>query len=184
MILISAEGQIIAYNKGPARFMQSLVIDKGTLPAGEYHLVVDAAWNFVSSFGMDFKNMTLDVYCPGQVSIEASPKEQGIKHLIRGIKHFAIKNGKKDYFLKEPEVADSIFRIKQVYAFNNWYGFMYLSNNSSHLLKQTYDFKIKGIDVIYHETKNKQYKLSLNSGHDQVFILKRTDQECSFNTSI
>lgn len=89
MMLISAEGQIIAYNKGPARFMQSLVVDKGTLPAGEYHLVADAAWNLVSSFGMDFKNITLDVYCPSQVSIVASPQEQGIKHLIRGIKHFA-----------------------------------------------------------------------------------------------
>ena len=70
MMLISAQGQIIGYNKGPARFMQSLVIDKGTLPAGEYHLVADAAWNFVSSFGMDFKNITLDVYCPSQVWVK------------------------------------------------------------------------------------------------------------------
>ena len=34
MLLISANGEIVAVNKGPSRFMQSLVVDKGTLAAG------------------------------------------------------------------------------------------------------------------------------------------------------
>ena len=51
--------------------MQSLVVDKGTLPAGQYLLVMDAAWNLVSSFGMDYRNIAIDIYSPRPVSIEA-----------------------------------------------------------------------------------------------------------------
>ena len=62
-------------NKGPARFMQSLIVDKGTLPAGEYHLMIDAAWGFESSFEMDFKNIAIDIYSPSPASIDACPRE-------------------------------------------------------------------------------------------------------------
>ena len=137
--------------------MQSLVVDKGTLPAGQYLLVLDAAWNLVSSFGMDYRNIAIDIYSPRPVSIEACSQEQGIKQLVRGIKYYALQNGKKDYFLKEPEVADAIFRVKQIYAFNNWFGFLYIRNNSTRVLTQTYDFKTKDIDVIHPESKSKRH---------------------------
>ena len=72
----------------------------------------DAAWSYESSFEIDFKKIAIDIYSPSPASIDACPREQGIKHLVRGIKYFAIKSDKKDYFMKEPEVADSIFRVK------------------------------------------------------------------------
>ena len=71
MLLISANGEIVAVNKGPSRFMQSLVVDKGTLAAGQYYLVMDAAWNLSSSFGMDYRTVAINVYSPCPASIEA-----------------------------------------------------------------------------------------------------------------
>ena len=42
---MSANGRIIEFNHGQARFMQSLIMSKGVLPADDYVLMVDAAWN-------------------------------------------------------------------------------------------------------------------------------------------
>ena len=67
MILVSSQGKIVAINKGPARFMQSLIVDNEILQAGVYHLMIDAAWNLESNFRMDFKNITIDICSPSLV---------------------------------------------------------------------------------------------------------------------
>ena len=64
---MSADGKIIEFNRGQARFMQSLLVNKGTLFAGDYYVMVDAAWNSESANYMDFRDVLIDIYCPKPV---------------------------------------------------------------------------------------------------------------------
>ena len=61
---MSADGKIIEFNHGQARFMQSLIVRKGELAAGDYVLMVDAAWNDESSNEYAFRDVLIDIYCP------------------------------------------------------------------------------------------------------------------------
>ena len=73
--------------------MQSLIVNKGTLFAGDYVVMVDAAWNSESNNQMDFREVLIDVYCPKQVTIEAMPIKDGFDVLVKATKKFAIANG-------------------------------------------------------------------------------------------
>ena len=61
---------------------------------------------------------------------------------------------------------------------------MYIRNDSTFLLNQKYSLKLDGIGVAYPEVKGKEYRLLLPAGEDQIFILKRLGQKCTFNSSV
>ena len=62
--------------------------------------------------------------------MEALTPDRGLKLFVQATKAYARETGKKEYFLKGQVVDNYVYRVKQVYAFNNWYGFMYVMNES------------------------------------------------------
>ena len=133
--------------------MQTLILSEGKLDAGTYVLMVDAAWNTETANNAEYKNVHIDIYCPELVSIEAISTRHGIENFANASKTYANEKYKGEYFLKEKDIATQVVRVKQVYAYNNWYGFLYIRNDSEFFLNQLYQLKLQGLTVIYPEMK-------------------------------
>jgi hypothetical protein len=79
---------------GHFQYFYSLVDHKGTIPSGNYIILVDPSWNNSASQHPDYKKVLIDIYCPEQVMINTIPNDRGVPLVEQIMRTFALDHSK------------------------------------------------------------------------------------------
>jgi hypothetical protein len=182
IMLMTASGEWVGGTHGGSHtFNYSLLLKEGTLEAGEYVVLVDPTWNNTADFHPDYKKVLVDVYAPGQTSIEQMSKEEGLEVLAKTLKFVAqnkVAEDKRQYPHENKEdYGKQVYRINDISASKCWLGFSYLRNDSKFAIKETALPELKGFEVV---GKQEPYVMEAAAGSDDIMILRRTQGACEY----
>jgi len=98
---------------GHFQYLYSLVDHKGTIPAGNYIILVDPSWNDSARQHPDYKKVLIDIYCPEQVMINTIPNDKGVPLVEKIMKTFALDRSKtkKDNYMAGNQGLENLWRV-------------------------------------------------------------------------